>query len=269
MITEQLPKTALGSTDMQVSKLGLGTVKFGRNSGVKYPNSFDLPDDSQVREIIALCKDRGVNLIDTAPAYGRSEERLGELLEQRQDWLICSKVGEEFDNGQSSFDFSAQHIRHSIERSLKRLRTDYIDIVLVHSDGNDLDIINHSDCFEALNLCREQGLIRAFGMSTKSVAGGLLALERSDIAMVTYNTAHREEEAVIDHALAHGKGIFIKKALNSGHAIQTTVSATTPSPVATNLNYIYAHRGVSSVIIGSINPKHMTHNIEMAIAAQP
>lgn len=262
-----LPRTLLGSTGMSVSKLGLGTVKFGRNAGVKYPTSFELPNDKQVREIIALCKDRGINLIDTAPAYGRSEERLGELLEQRGDWLICSKVGEEFDNGESHFDFSAQHVRRSIERSLKRLRTDYIDIVLVHSDGNDLDIINHSDCFEALHDCKEKGLIRAFGMSTKTVAGGLLTLERSDIAMVTYNSAHTVEEPVIDNALALGKGIIIKKALNSGHALDN--ANLSDDPVASNLRYIYRHSGVSSVIIGSINPAHMSHNIDMAIAAQP
>jgi aryl-alcohol dehydrogenase-like predicted oxidoreductase len=263
MNTAPLTREALGSTGIEVSRLGLGTVKIGRNAGVKYPTSFELPDDNRVREIIALAKDRGINLIDTAPAYGRSEERIGELLTQRQDWVICSKVGEEFDNGSSHFDFSAEHVRHSIERSLKRLRTEYIDIVLVHSDGNDVDIINNTDCFAVLNECREKGLIRAFGMSTKTVEGGLLALEHSDIAMVTYHSAHREEESVIDRALALNKGILIKKALNSGHALSDVQDA-----VEANLRYIFKHPGVSSVIIGSINPLHMAHNIDIAIAAQ-
>ena len=60
-------------------------------------------------------------------------QRLGKLLRgQRDAWLICSKVGEEFDNGSSHFDFSPQHTRHSVQRSLQRLGTDHIDIVLVH-----------------------------------------------------------------------------------------------------------------------------------------
>ena len=104
----------LGSTGMEVSCLGLGTVKIGRNEGVKYPTGFDLPDDQQVRELLTLARELGINLIDTAPAYGSSEERLGQLLTNRQDWVICSKVGEEFVDGKSFFNFSAAHLRRSI-----------------------------------------------------------------------------------------------------------------------------------------------------------
>src|SRR5690554_5900058 len=96
----------LGSTGIQVSPLGFGTVKLGRNQGVKYPNTFSIPNDTEALHLIALAKEHGVNLIDTAPAYGNSEERLGFLLKgQRQDFVICSKVGEEFDvnTGKSTF----------------------------------------------------------------------------------------------------------------------------------------------------------------------
>ena len=79
----------LGSTGMSLSPLGLGTVKFGRNQGVKYPSHFDLPSDQQIRNLLAQAQDLGINLLDTAPAYGISEERLGPLLAgQRADWLI-------------------------------------------------------------------------------------------------------------------------------------------------------------------------------------
>ena len=92
----------LGSTGLLVSPLGLGTVKLGRDQGVKYPNGFQIPDDDEARMLLKLARDLGINLIDTAPAYGRSEERLGPLLRgQRQDWVIVSKVGEEFADGQS------------------------------------------------------------------------------------------------------------------------------------------------------------------------
>ena len=71
----------LGNTGIKVSPLGLGTVKLGRNQQVKYPHGFTLPDDKTVKELLALTWDLGINLIDTAPAYGNSEERLGALLD--------------------------------------------------------------------------------------------------------------------------------------------------------------------------------------------
>ena len=108
----------LGTTDIDVSVIGLGTVKFGRNTDVKYPTGFDLPSFEQMAELLSFAKEHGINLIDTAPAYGRSEERLGKLLKgQRQDWVICGKVGEEYVNNQSHFDFTPKHIKHSITHS--------------------------------------------------------------------------------------------------------------------------------------------------------
>ncbi len=103
----------LGSTGLS-EPLGLGTVKLGRDQGVKYPSGFQIPDDDEARQLLKLTRDLGINLIDTAPAYGRSEERLGPLLRgQRHEWVIVSKVGEEFEAGQSRHDFSAGHTRLS------------------------------------------------------------------------------------------------------------------------------------------------------------
>jgi aryl-alcohol dehydrogenase-like predicted oxidoreductase len=265
-----LPRRVIGQTGIEVSCLGLGTVKFGRNTGVKYPQHFELPDDTDVQQILHLAQELGINLIDTAPAYGSSEERLGKLLEQRHNWIICTKAGEEFEQGKSFHHFSAAHVRASLERSLQRLNTDYLDIVLVHSDGNDIDIINNTDCFAELQRCRERGLIRAFGMSTKTVAGGIAALEHSDLVMVTYNPAAAAEESVLDHAFQLNKGVLIKKALASGHIIaapdaaQNTVGM---DPVQRSMEFIFRHPAVSAVIIGTINPLHIVHNINAAAKA--
>jgi len=158
----------LGSTGLSISPLGLGTVKLGRDQGVKYPSGFAIPDDDQARQLLTLARELGINLIDTAPAYGVSEERLGPLLAgQREDWVIVSKVGEEFENGQSRFDFSATHTRLSVERSLKRLRTDRIELVLVHSDGNDLDILQHTEVYQTLAELKREGKILAFGQDPR------------------------------------------------------------------------------------------------------
>lgn len=253
----------LGNTGLIVSPLGLGTVKLGRDQGVKYPNGFTIPDDQQARMLLKMARDMGINLIDTAPAYGTSEERLGSLLRgQRQDWVIVSKVGEEFEAGQSSHDFSAEHTRKSVERSLKRLETDFIDLVLVHSDGNDLAILNDSGVYQALTDLKREGKIRGFGFSGKTVEGGLLALREGDCAMVTYNLNEQGEKPVLDYAAAHGKGILIKKALASGHVcLKPGVD-----PVQASFQLLFEHPAVASAIVGTINPLHLAHNVATAAA---
>ncbi|KIU46612.1 MULTISPECIES: aldo/keto reductase [Pseudomonas] len=248
----------LGSTGLSVSPLGLGTVKLGRDQGVKYPNGFTIPDDDEARLLLRQARELGINLIDTAPAYGRSEERLGPLLRgQRHDWVIVSKVGEEFDDGHSHFDFSAAHTRRSVERSLQRLETDCIDLVLVHSDGNDLRILQQEAVYETLARLKQEGKIRGFGLSGKTVEGGLQALQTGDCAMVTYNLDEQGERPVLDYAAEHGKAILVKKALASGHACL----APGVDPVRASFELLFAHPGVSSAIVGTINPVHLAHNV--------
>ncbi|MCY1390121.1 Pyridoxal 4-dehydrogenase [compost metagenome] len=253
----------LGSTGLSVSPLGLGTVKLGRDQGVKYPNGFTIPDDREARQLLDQARGLGINLIDTAPAYGRSEERLGPLLRgQRQDWVIVSKVGEEFEHGLSHFDFSAAHTRLSVERSLKRLETDVIDMVLVHSDGNDLSILNDSGVYATLAELKREGKIRSYGLSGKTVEGGLKALEQGDCAMVTYNLNEQHEKPVIDYAATHGKAILVKKALASGHVCLTPGV----DPVRASFELLFGHPGIASAIIGTINPVHLAHNVATAAA---
>lgn len=259
-----LDKRQFANTDMLVSPLGLGTVKLGRDKGVKYPNDFKIPSDLEALDLLAQAQDLGINLIDTAPAYGNSEERLGTLLKgQRHHWLICSKVGEEFDSnsGESSFNFSEEHTRFSIERSLKRLNTDVIDMVLVHSDGNDLEVINQFGILDVLADIKQKGLIRAFGMSTKTVAGGLLAAQKSDCVMVTHNLAYQAESAVIDYCHANQKAVLLKKALASGHICSDDRNI---DPIQASMDFIFANPGVCSAIVGTINPKHLKDNVDKA-----
>ena len=242
-----------------MSRLGLGTVKFGRNSGVKDPTAFDLPDMDRLRGILDMARELGINHLDTAPSYGLSEERLGVLLAgQRCDWIITGKVGEEFEDGQSSYIFTPDHFEKSLTRSLKRLGTDYIDVLLIHSDGNDAAILERDEIIDTMQGFKKRGLVRAVGASTKTVAGGIMALERMDCAMVAYNPAYRDEEPVIDYAAAHGKGILIKKGLMSGHIDQ--LGGDGNDPVATAMDFIFARPGVTALITGTINPDHLRAN---------
>lgn len=256
-----IKQVVLGSTGLSVSRIGLGTVKFGRNQEVRYPHPFELPSDQAIEELLAVAQESGINLLDTAPAYGTSEERLGKiLLNKRDQWVISTKVGEEFVGGVSHFDFSAVGIQRSVERSLTRLNTDFLDIVLVHSNGDDSKIIEEFAVFDTLAALKKSGKIRAFGMSTKTVEGGKLTVDLSDIAMVTYNPLQAEEQPVIAHAHAQHKGIFIKKAFASGHLEKISRS----DPVRVALQFIFQEPGVSSVIVGTLNKEHLRYAIGCA-----
>ncbi|PCI38201.1 MAG: aldo/keto reductase, partial [Thiotrichales bacterium] len=147
---------------MQLPPLGLGTVKFGRNTQVKYPKFFELPSDTAIIDLLTNAQELGVNLIDTAPAYGSSEIRLGNLLPRvapRKQWIICGKTGENFTNNISSFNFTRDAIIASVHASLSNLKTDYLDILLIHSNGADLEIIEQFDIFATLDYLKQDGQI--------------------------------------------------------------------------------------------------------------
>ena len=243
---------ALGSTGIMVSPLGLGTVKIGRDQQVKYPTEFTIPDDAAVRDLLALAWELGINTLDTAPAYGNSEERLGQLLPNRHDWVVVGKVGEIFENGQSRFDFSAEYTRMSVERSLRRLRRDVMDVVLVHSSGSDMDIIHNEAVCDALLELKHRGLIKAVGMSTKTVEGGLWCVENMDVVMATYNLGYQDELLVLQRAAELNKGVVIKKGLQSGYV---------RNPEAA-LRYVFESPGVNGVIVGTISPEHLRQNVQ-------
>lgn len=277
----------LGTTGLLVSPIALGTVKLGRNRGVKYPGGegFALPSDEQISQLFTTAADLGVNLIDTAPAYGTSEERIGAAMRAnewfggRDRWVVCTKAGEEFDNdtGESRYDFSPRAIRASVERSLRRLKTDHLDVVLIHSDGRDEWIIRESGALEVLSELTRLGSIRAFGMSTKTVDGGLMAIRRAegvggacDVVMVEYSPMHRTEGYVIDAAAHRGVGVLVKKALGSGHLkdlwqkTPAEFRGNTEDPVEAALRFVFLRRGVSSAVLGTASVDHLTANVHAA-----
>ncbi|MBX3707240.1 MAG: aldo/keto reductase [Pseudomonadales bacterium] len=240
----------LGATGITVSLLGLGTVKLGRDRGVRYPRPFRIPDDRDAARLLDCARELGINLLDTAPAYGTSEARLGRLLAgRRADWILCTKVGETFTDGVSRFDFTPAGVRASVARSLERLATDYLDIVLIHSDGRDVDILDDPATLDALRELKRAGVIRAVGISHKSPAGALRAIEAGcDVIMATLNPDYRDEAAAIARAGARGCGVLVKKALASGHG--------GPESLA----FVAAQPGVSSIIVGTVDPAHLREN---------
>jgi len=247
----------LGNTGIHVSPLALGTVKFGRNTDTKYPAPFEIPGYRHLAELISTTRALGINLLDTAPAYGNSEQRLGRLLKgRRNDWIISTKVGEQYRDGRSTFDYSAATTRSTVENSLRALDTDYLDIVLVHSNGDDLEIIERTDVLAVLQAFKDKGLIRCFGVSSRTVDGGFAALEVSDLAMVTCNLHDQSQLPVIQRAGEANKGIMVKKALESGYADNPGKA----------LRFVLRQPAVSTIVVGTINPDHLRHNVESVLA---
>jgi aryl-alcohol dehydrogenase-like predicted oxidoreductase len=199
----------------------------------------------------------GINLLDTAPAYGIAEERLGKLLgTRRNEFVIVTKTGEEFADGESTYDFSAEHTRLSVERSLKQLKTNRLDCVLVHCPRKDFEMLTNSPVLDTLQQLKDRGDIRSFGASTNSVEGGLLAIDAADVVMVTYSADYTKEERVIQRAAELGKGALIKKGLGSG----SLASGTAPRSLEDNFRPIFNLTGVSSLIIGTISREHLRDN---------
>ena len=250
-------KRPLGNTGIETSVLGLGTVKLGRNSGVNYPQPFDLPSDTQTLTLLESARDLGINVVDTAPAYGTSEQRLGALLPgPRSSWVICTKAGEEFSGGRSVFDFSPAAITASVHRSLRDLRTDYLDLVCVHSDGDDLAHIDNG-AIETLDRLKQAGKVRATGFSSKTVAGGLAAAAAADVVMITLNLQQTEELEVVQRAVDLGRGVLIKKPLGNGHL-----------EARPNLEYVLGQSGVSCAVVGTLDIAHLRENAEVVATIQ-
>jgi aryl-alcohol dehydrogenase-like predicted oxidoreductase len=247
-------KRRLGRSAIEVTPISFGAFKIGRNTGVKYPQGYDLPDVDAVARLIDGLLDLGINYIDTAPAYGLSEQRLGAALGQRRDEVVLStKVGETFDDGRSTYDFSGQGIRESVQRSLQRLRTERIDLVLIHSDGDDMRIQTQTDAVPTLTALRDEGVVRAIGLSGKTVQGARAALSWSDVLMVEYNDRDRAHAGVIAEAAQRGVGIVVKKGLASGRLAPEQA-----------IRFVLGTPGVSSLVVGSLSLDHIRDNVAIA-----
>ena len=248
----------IGRTGLAVPPLGFGAFKIGRNQGVKYPQPYDLPDESSVSRLLNAILDLGCTLIDTAPAYGLSEARIGEAIgHRRSEFVLSTKVGETFENGVSRYDFSASAIRSSLDRSLRNLRTDVLDIVLIHSDGNDQKILEETEIVSILEDYRKRGLIRAIGLSGKTVQGAELALTWADLLMVEYHMNETGHHDLITKAAAKDLGIFVKKGLSSGKL-----------PADESIRFVLAHPGVTSLIVGGLSIDHFRENWQTALQAR-
>jgi aryl-alcohol dehydrogenase-like predicted oxidoreductase len=246
----------LGRTGLVVSPIGLGTTKLGRNTDVKYPERFALPSDKVVLELLETSLALGVNLIDTAPAYGESERRLGAFVESNRDRLVlCTKCGEDYSGGRSTYDFTAAAITASAEESLRRLRTDHIDILLLHSNGRDAEILTQTDALEGLGRLKRGGKVRAIGISAKTEAGIAHACESLDVVMAPFNERETSLANALGNAHDRGLGILAIKGLYSGHLEATAA-----------IEFVLEKSFIDALILGTLKPVHLREAVAVADA---
>ncbi|MFH5805467.1 aldo/keto reductase [Alienimonas sp. DA493] len=254
----------LGRTGLSVSPVSFGAFKIGRNRGIKYPTPYPLPTDAEAESLLNAALDAGVTLIDTAPAYGASEARIGRFLaHRREEFALCTKVGERWGLGPSGesvsrYDFSRTAVFSSVVRSLRTLKTDAVDLLLIHSDGRDAFIQNETDAVETLLDLKSRGLARGVGLSGKTPAGCAQALTWADVVMVEYHADDTSHAAVMAEAERRGVGVLVKKALAAGrHDPAAAVRFGLDGP------------GVSSLVIGTASAANLRANVAAAEVWRP
>jgi aryl-alcohol dehydrogenase-like predicted oxidoreductase len=169
-----------GRYDLKVSEIGFGAWAIGGPArlGEHVTGWGEVDDDVSLRTLEA-CLDLGINFIDTADAYGdgHSEELVGKAFSRRRDRvIICSKGGNRVTpEGRWTKDFSAEWIRQACEGSLRRLKTDYIDIYLFHTPRDHIELVPEE--FAVLEGLKTEGKIRYYGISVATVEDGLKVLD--------------------------------------------------------------------------------------------
>ncbi|MCC6762557.1 MAG: aldo/keto reductase [Chitinophagaceae bacterium] len=197
----------------KVSAIGVGAWQLGVNSG------WQNISEQEAVYLIQEAMDNGINFFDTAPNYGRgtSEERLGLALKKtvRSQIVINTKFGH---TAMGTTDYSADSIRTSLEGSLQRLQTDYVDSLIIHSPPSALLNGHQQPHYEILERLKEEGLIRAYGASLDTYADMKLLMDTTGAQVIEafFNILHQDAAKAFAMAKAKGVGIIVKIPLDSG-----------------------------------------------------
>lgn len=195
-----------------VSRLGFGGWPLGNTA-----NGRTMPEDEGV-ELVRAAVEAGINFFDTAPNYalGRSERILGKALGPVRDKVVINtKFGH---HANDRHDFSVEAVESSVDGSLGRLRTDYVDSVLLHNPGIDI-LAGRSGHYTALQALKDRGKIRGFGVSIDKEDELLTVLNQPhpiDVIELLYNVFSQETRAHLNTIEAREIALIIKVPLDSG-----------------------------------------------------
>jgi aryl-alcohol dehydrogenase-like predicted oxidoreductase len=218
----------LGKSPLRVSNLCLGTMMFGDQTPL-----------AEANDIVAHAQEHGVNFLDTADVYkqGASEEMLGQILAGRRDrWIVATKLGNKMADAPNHGNYSRHWVMTEVEHSLRRLRTDHIDIYYLHRDFDGLDL---EEPLRAIDALLRAGKIRYWGLSNFRgwrIAEAAHLAQRLNmpgpaVCQPYYNLLNRMPEVEILPACRHhGLGVVpyspIARGILSGKYLPGTTPAT-------------------------------------------
>jgi aryl-alcohol dehydrogenase-like predicted oxidoreductase len=199
-----------GNTGKSVSEVGFGAWQIG--SWTEWANT----EEGDIIRLIDEAYEQGVNFFDTAPSYGWgvSEEMLGKALKGKRDQVV---INTKFGHSDRKTDFSAEKISESVENSLRRLKTDYIDSVLLHNPPSEF-LNGRSPHYEAFEKLKDEGKILAYGASidTSKDMIEIMSSTKSGILEVMFNIFYQETAEAFKMASEKNVGLIIKVPLDSG-----------------------------------------------------
>ena len=278
-----MEKRAFGGSNLDVSVLGFGGAPIGVLD----------TEQAQIETILNALLDQGVNVIDTAAGYAGSEEAIGKAVAHRRDqFILVSKCGQASDDLDGEA-WSAQVISQTVDLALRRLQTDHLDVMLLHTC--DLETLKNGEALSALVDAREAGKVRFIGYSGDNEAG-VYAAEHPEVAVIetSINICDQANiDAVLPKAIENGVGVIAKrpianaawKELSDQPGFYATYAKTyterlakmgvSPSDLGFEgepdcvwpeiaLRFTLSQPGVQTAIIGTTNPAHMEANIQAA-----
>lgn len=283
----EIERRVLGRTGLPVTVLGYGAMEL-RDP----PRGRAIPEADAVRILHAVL-DCGINFVDTSIDYGMSEERIGRHLSHRRDeFFLASKcgclVGYEFTEDRiGPHEYGHANVVAGVEQSLRRLRTDYLDLVQLHLSPG-VDVLEREGTLETLADLKQQGKVRFIGMSgTLPNLPQQIELGIFDVFQIPYSALEREHENLISLAAQAGAGVVVRggaaKGVPSGasraaerHADLAGVWGRATlgellgdmSPMEFVLRFTISHPDMSTTIVGTVDPEHLDANVR-AVQAGP
>lgn len=265
----------LGRTGLEVSELGFGAWEIG----------WTRPEEGdEVGRLLNRALDLGINFIDSSAAYRWSEELIAKYVGHRRDeFFFATKCGsgrvlQPDGEWVQTLDYSAKAIAPQIDRSLQRLKTDYIDIVQLHSPG--LDDVAFGDGLEGLKRAQEQGKVRFISLSADGdAARKAVEIGEYDTLQLTYNVLEQEPAEIIAAARENDMGIIVKVPIanalfekprsEAGNTVLWDRAQTVLSPecvgdlprVEAALRWLLCDENVHTAIVGTTNVNHFEANV--------